>query len=111
PGSPGRGSLRRDGWRAARPPRREWRRGARGVGRPYRQRSRTGRDGQNGHMPAPLDAPPTTVRPCPQRRAVLAALPGVVVLPGLLSACGMTEPPDPASTAQSTTSVPEASLP
>src|SRR5699024_10338839 len=62
-------------------------------------------------MPAPLDAPPTTVGPCTQRRAVLAALPGVVVLPGILSACGMTEPPDPASTAQSTTSVPEASLP
>src|SRR5699024_2614218 len=49
--------------------------------------------------------------PCTQRRAVLAALPGVVVLPGILSACGMTEPPDPASPAQSPTSVPEPSLP
>lgn len=58
---------------------------------------------------SPLGAA-TTVGPCTQRRAVLAALPGVVVLPGILSACGMTEPPQPASTVQSTTSVPQATV-
>lgn len=53
----------------------------------------------------------TAVGPCTQRRAVLAALPGIVVLPGILSACGMTAPPQPASTVQSTTSVPRATVP
>lgn len=60
-------------------------------------------------MSDPLVSPSTTVGPCTQRRAVLAALPGIVILPGILSACGMTEPPGPASTVQQTTSVPEPS--
>lgn len=55
--------------------------------------------------------PTTAVGPCTQRRAVLAALPGIVVLPGILSACGMTEPAKPASTVQSTTSIPQATVP
>lgn len=58
-------------------------------------------------MSDPLVSQSTTVGPCTQRRAVLAAIPGVVVLPGILSACGMTGPPEPASTVQQTTSVPE----
>lgn len=48
---------------------------------------------------------------CVQRRALLAAVPGVVLLPGVLSACGMTEPAQPASTVQSTTSVPSTTIP
>lgn len=53
----------------------------------------------------------TTVGPCTQRRTVLAALPGIILLPGIASACGMTEPPQPASTVQSTTSVPQSTIP
>lgn len=49
--------------------------------------------------------------PCTQRRAFLAAVPGVVLLPGVLTACGMTEPAKPASTVQSTTSVPPTTVP
>lgn len=51
------------------------------------------------------------VGPCTQRRAVLAALPGIVLLPGILSACGMTQPAQPPSTVQSTTSVPPTTIP
>lgn len=49
--------------------------------------------------------------PC-SRRALLAGIPGLVVLPGALSACSgtMTER-EPQSTAQSTTQVPETSIP
>ena len=55
---------------------------------------------------AAADGPATTVGPCTQRRAVLAAIPGIILLPGIASACGMTEPPQPASTVQQTTTVP-----
>lgn len=43
---------------------------------------------------------------CPSRRAMLAAIPGVAVLPGVLSACGMQAPEAPTSE-QQTTEVPE----
>ena len=52
----------------------------------------------------------TTVGPCTQRRTVLAALPGIILLPGIASACGMTEPAQPPSTVQQTTTVPETSI-
>ena len=52
----------------------------------------------------------TRVGPCTQRRAVLAALPGIVLLPGIAAACGMTEPASPQSTVQQTTTVPETSI-
>lgn len=55
-------------------------------------------------------APSTTVGPCMQRRSVLAALPGIVLLPGIVSACGMTEPAQPPSTVQQTTTVPTTSI-
>ena len=51
-----------------------------------------------------------SVGPCTQRRAVLAALPGIILLPGIASACGMTEPAQPPSTVQQTTTVPETSI-
>ena len=56
-------------------------------------------------------APPVSSGSCPQRRAVLAALPGVVLLPGLVSACGITQPAQPVSTEQATTSVPQTTVP
>lgn len=52
----------------------------------------------------------TRVGPCTQRRAVLLALPGIAILPGILSACGMTPPPEPASTVQQTTTVPSTTI-
>ncbi len=59
-----------------------------------------------------LDASPATaVGPCTQRRMVLAALPGVILLPGVLAACGMKEPAPPSSTVQATTTVPRAQVP
>jgi nitrite reductase/ring-hydroxylating ferredoxin subunit len=50
------------------------------------------------------------VGPCTQRRAVLAALPGIILLPGIASACGMTEPAQPPSTVQQTTTVPATTI-
>lgn len=69
--------------------------------------------------PAPIGTSParasgarsTTVGPCTQRRAVLAALPGIILLPGIASACGMTEPAQPPSTVQQTTTVPATTVP
>lgn len=58
-----------------------------------------------------VTAPSTTVGPCTQRRKVLMALPGIVLLPGIASACGMTEAPGPASTVQQTTTVPATTIP
>ncbi|MFN3339102.1 MAG: Rieske (2Fe-2S) protein [Dietzia sp.] len=52
-----------------------------------------------------------TVGPCTQRRTVLAALPGIILLPGIASACGMTEPAQPPSTVQQTTEVPPSTIP
>ena len=51
------------------------------------------------------------VGPCTQRRTVLAALPGIVLLPGIASACGMTEPAQPPSTVQQTTEVRATTIP
>ena len=73
-------------------------------------------------MTEPLAAAPSTagsatagsatrVGPCTQRRAVLAALPGIVLLPGVAAACGMTEPAQPPSTVQQTTEVQATSVP
>lgn len=59
---------------------------------------------------APAGARRAAVGPCTQRRTVLAALPGIVLLPGIASACGMTGPPEPASTVQQTTTVEETTL-
>lgn len=52
----------------------------------------------------------TAVGPCTQRRKVLLALPGIVLLPGIASACGMTQAPEPASTVQQTTTVPATTI-
>lgn len=52
-----------------------------------------------------------SVGPCTQRRTVLAALPGIILLPGIVSACGMTEPAEPPSTVQQTTEVPPSTIP
>ena len=52
----------------------------------------------------------TRVGPCTQRRTVLMALPGIVLLPGIASACGMTPAPEPASTVQQTTTVPSTTI-
>jgi len=48
-----------------------------------------------------------TVGPCTQRRAVLAALPGVVLLPGVLSACSQNpeQAAESVPTTQGTTTV------
>lgn len=64
-------------------------------------------------MPEPLAAATsaTTVGPCTQRRTVLAALPGIILLPGIASACGMTEPAQPPSTVQQTTTVAQSTIP
>ncbi|EYT62574.1 (2Fe-2S)-binding protein [Dietzia sp. UCD-THP] len=51
------------------------------------------------------------VGPCTQRRTVLAALPGIILLPGIASACGMTQPAEPASTVQQTTEVQASTMP
>ncbi|WP_354057431.1 Rieske (2Fe-2S) protein [Dietzia sp. 2505] len=56
-------------------------------------------------------AAPVTVGPCTQRRTVLAALPGIILLPGIASACGMTQPAEPASTVQQTTEVQASTIP
>jgi len=50
------------------------------------------------------------VGPCLHRRRVLAALPGIVLLPGIASACGATRPAEPPSTVQQTTSVPATTI-
>ena len=64
-----------------------------------------------GAMTDPLAATSATrVGPCTQRRTVLMALPGIVLLPGIASACGMTPAPEPASTVQQTTSVPSTTI-
>ena len=52
-----------------------------------------------------------TDTPCPHRRAVLAALPGIVVLPGILSACGAQQQAQTTSTEQSSTTVPPTTIP
>ncbi|HHX84209.1 MAG TPA: Rieske (2Fe-2S) protein [Actinomycetales bacterium] len=54
---------------------------------------------------------PSAPGACPQRRAFLAAVPGVVLLPGVLSACGITQPAQPVSTEQATTTVPSTTIP
>ena len=59
--------------------------------------------------PEPL-IPTVSVGPCTQRRTVLAALPGIVLLPGVLSACSSSTPPEPPSTVQGTTTVPQTSI-
>ena len=59
---------------------------------------------------AAAGGPATRVGPCTQRRAVLAALPGIILLPGIASACGMTEPAQPPSTVQQTTTVPSTTV-
>lgn len=65
-----------------------------------------------GVMTDPLAATSATaVGPCTQRRKVLMALPGIVLLPGIASACGMTQAPEPASTVQQTTTVPATTIP
>lgn len=64
-----------------------------------------------GTMTDPLAATAATrVGPCTQRRTVLMALPGIVLLPGIASACGMTPAPEPASTVQQTTTVPSTTI-
>jgi len=63
------------------------------------------------HMTEHPAAAPVTVGPCTQRRTVLAALPGIILLPGIASACGMTQPPEPASTVQQTTEVQASTMP
>ncbi|MET3861978.1 nitrite reductase/ring-hydroxylating ferredoxin subunit [Dietzia sp. 2505] len=63
------------------------------------------------HMTEHPAAAPVTVGPCTQRRTVLAALPGIILLPGIASACGMTQPAEPASTVQQTTEVQASTIP
>jgi nitrite reductase/ring-hydroxylating ferredoxin subunit len=55
--------------------------------------------------------PSRTIGPCTQRRTILAAIPGIILLPGIASACGMTEPAQPPSTVQQTTEVQATTLP
>ena len=52
----------------------------------------------------------SVVGPCTQRRKVLLALPGIALLPGIVSACGMSQAPGPASTVQQTTEVPATTI-
>ena len=59
---------------------------------------------------SPAATSATRVGPCTQRRTVLMALPGIVLLPGIASACGMTPTPEPASTVQQTTTVPSTTI-
>ena len=67
-----------------------------------------GRELDNGHLGnAVPDAGPVTC----SRRALIAGVPGLVVLPGALAACsGSMSPREAQSTAQTSVSVPETTL-
>ena len=64
----------------------------------------------NDRAPEPL-IPSISVGTCStHRRSVLAALPGIVLLPGVLSGCGGGTTTEPPSTVQGTTTVPQTTI-